>query len=674
MADVYTTANGRLVDVEYEAGDTIHVQSVMTMIDGDVVTVAVHDLGGSVAVSGRCTLGVIRATQATNGNFVTVEAGATLFASDAYGADGSYAGTGNGGNSAVRILEGGAAKIGNATGGVGSNGSNADGPTSGSDGESGGCGVVVDSGALLVLTGSDIAGADGNDGDGTEEAGGGHGGGGGLGVSGSYHTGDTVMPCDVRYGMTNPALQEEGFGTGTLLPLTADYVAKSDVVSAEHVELDVPRWTGATGVGYVGTLEVGSGSGLTNDQAEQLAAIAASVAAKLDVAVSTRFAATDYMAPDNTAISAINAKTQNLPSEPAAKGDAMALTSDAVSSIWTAEDRTLSGFGFSVTVGAYESGLAPLDATEIRTAIGLAEANLDTQLADLPTVSEFSTRTIAADSYATSTVATAIKARTDLIPDDPASVDSAIGLSSSAISAIWAAEERTLTSAAGLTESQASQLTAIATATTEERLAHLDADISDTLQAADYTSPNNAGVASIAETVGVIAAAATETRLSKLDVSVSSRLAESGYTAPNNDGIAAIQSAATEARLARLDAAISTRLAAAGYTAPLSSEATAAIIATAVEELATSENVDAVLAAIEDLPSLVSIETAIMDGDQIAGKSLAAAVRYIGAVIAGARSGAGTTSETFKDFAGTTAVTGTVDANGNRSNLEYHDS
>jgi hypothetical protein len=46
-----------------------------------------------------------------------------------------------------------------------------------------------------------------------------------------------------------------------------------------------------------------------------------------------------------------------------------------------------------------------ITATGIRTAVGLASANLDTQLADLPTVAEFEARTIAAASYSTLTAA-----------------------------------------------------------------------------------------------------------------------------------------------------------------------------------------------------------------------------------------------------------------------------
>lgn len=67
-----------------------------------------------------------------------------------------------------------------------------------------------------------------------------------------------------------------------------------------------------------------------------------------------------------------------------------------------------------------QSGLSTLDAAGVRTAVGLASANLDTQLGDIPTVSEFNARTIASADYATATnlatvdtVADAIKAKTD---------------------------------------------------------------------------------------------------------------------------------------------------------------------------------------------------------------------------------------------------------------------
>ena len=48
-------------------------------------------------------------------------------------------------------------------------------------------------------------------------------------------------------------------------------------------------------------------------------------------------------------------------------------------------------------VAEIQSGLSTLTQANIRTAVGLASANLDTQLADLPTVAEFEARTLVAE-------------------------------------------------------------------------------------------------------------------------------------------------------------------------------------------------------------------------------------------------------------------------------------
>lgn len=55
----------------------------------------------------------------------------------------------------------------------------------------------------------------------------------------------------------------------------------------------------------------------------------------------------------------------------------------------------------------------------------------------------------------------------------------------------------------------------------------------------------------------------------------------------------------------------------------------------------------------------------------VAGKTLPVAIKYIGASVAGVVSGAGTGTEIFKDYAGATAFTVTVDVNGNRSVVVY---
>ena len=54
---------------------------------------------------------------------------------------------------------------------------------------------------------------------------------------------------------------------------------------------------------------------------------------------------------------------------------------------------------YEMPVSVVQSGLSTLDAAGVRTAIGMASANLDTQLSDIPTVAEFEARTILASAY-----------------------------------------------------------------------------------------------------------------------------------------------------------------------------------------------------------------------------------------------------------------------------------
>lgn len=75
----------------------------------------------------------------------------------------------------------------------------------------------------------------------------------------------------------------------------------------------------------------------------------------------------------------------------------------------------IQGFGTTATVlsdlltaTALNSGVIPADAAGIRTAVGLATANLDTQLGDVPTVAEFNARTLVAASYATASALDAV--------------------------------------------------------------------------------------------------------------------------------------------------------------------------------------------------------------------------------------------------------------------------
>jgi len=62
---------------------------------------------------------------------------------------------------------------------------------------------------------------------------------------------------------------------------------------------------------------------------------------RVDVATGSRLAMADFVAPDNATITAINAKTTNIPAFPAAVGSAMALTTDERSSLSIAVESAL---------------------------------------------------------------------------------------------------------------------------------------------------------------------------------------------------------------------------------------------------------------------------------------------------------------------------------------------
>jgi hypothetical protein len=175
-------------------------------------------------------------------------------------------------------------------------------------------------------------------------------------------------------------------------------------------------------------------------------------------------------------------------------------------------------------------GTAILTAANVRAAIGMASANLDTKL--------------------------------DAIPDLTAS-------------SVWSAVTRTLTSGGGGGGATASEVaTAVRTELTTE-LGRIDVATSTRLAAASYTAPTTPPTAA-----AVAGQVRTElaTELARLDVAVSTRLAPSGTlatvttltNAPSVPSAAAIASQVRNeltTELGRLDAAVTTRLAAASYSA-----------------------------------------------------------------------------------------------------------
>lgn len=185
---------------------------------------------------------------------------------------------------------------------------------------------------------------------------------------------------------------------------------------------------------------------------------------------------------------AVKAKTDNLPTDPADQSAVEAAITAATSTLATAANLvTVAGYldteiaailadtdelQKAITDGGRTDNLIDaikaktdlmLDAAAIRTAVGLAAANLDTQLADLPTVAEFEARTLVAASYGTAanqttiaayidtevaailaavdTEVAAIKAKTDNLPTDPAdqsAVEAAVAAVQSHGDSAWA--------------------------------------------------------------------------------------------------------------------------------------------------------------------------------------------------------------------------------------------
>lgn len=92
------------------------------------------------------------------------------------------------------------------------------------------------------------------------------------------------------------------------------------------------------------------------DQALADVGLTTTVTGHIDAAITTRLPTAGYTAPDNAGISAIKAKTDNLPANPAAVGSAMTLAADAITAatlaadaaaeigvaVWTADNRALS--------------------------------------------------------------------------------------------------------------------------------------------------------------------------------------------------------------------------------------------------------------------------------------------------------------------------------------------
>lgn len=202
-----------------------------------------------------------------------------------------------------------------------------------------------------------------------------------------------------------------------------------------------------------------------------------------------------------------------------------------------------------------QSGLSTLDAAGVRSAVGLASANLDTQLT-------------AIDDYIDTEVA-AIKAKTDNLPSDPADA--------SDIAASFSTVNGTLATIAG----------------------YIDTEVAAIKAKTDNLPASPAATSSI-PTAAAIADAVWEETLTDHSGTVGSTAqalnAAGSAGDPWTTALPGSYGAGTAGKIIgdNIDAAVSSRLATAGYTAPLSAAGTRSAVGLA------SANLDTQLTAIDD--------------------------------------------------------------------------
>jgi hypothetical protein len=297
--------------------------------------------------------------------------------------------------------------------------------------------------------------------------------------------------------------------------------AKTDQLTftvANQVDSNVLDWKSATAPAMTGDAFARLGAPAGASVSADVAAVKTDTAAiklKTDNLPASPASTTNITAAAGIAVSSIGANVITAGSINAAalngKGDwnvgktGYALSAAGVQAIWdalTSALTTVSSIGkllvdnINATISsrlASASYTAPLDAAGTRTAVGLATANLDTQLG---TIDDFLDTEIAA-----------IKLQTDKIPSSPAATGDAMTLTAgertSIATAVWASGTRTLSSFgtliadiwAAVTDSAG--VTTLLSRLTSGRatgLDHLDADVSTRLATSSYTAPDNADI------------------------------------------------------------------------------------------------------------------------------------------------------------------------------------
>ena len=265
----------------------------------------------------------------------------------------------------------------------------------------------------------------------------------------------------------------------------------------------------------------------------------------LDAATSTRLPSSSYTAPANSDISAIKAKTDALPSDPA--------------------DQSL--------VEAAIAALSIPTVSQIRTELDSNStklANLDTTVSSRLASSAYSA------APTTAQIATAVEGSLLNEADGQAVLNAivgAIGNTNLSEVSIVAAVRADLERVGGKIDSIPAAPTAAANATAVWSAA--TKEITGGTVTTLTNSPSVPSAASIASATRSELAV----ELARVDVATSTRLASSGYTAPSTAPTAAANASAVRTELAtelaRVDAAVSTRLAGSAYTAPANSDVAA---------------------------------------------------------------------------------------------------
>jgi hypothetical protein len=133
---------------------------------------------------------------------------------------------------------------------------------------------------------------------------------------------------------------------------------------------------------------------IRDDNATNITSIKTITDALPDSGALTSIATAAALTTVDTVVDGIKAVTDNLPDSGSLTSIA---TASALATVDTVVDAILVDTG--TTILAQITALNDLDAAGVRSAVGLASANLDTQLGDIPTVSEFEARTLVASAY-----------------------------------------------------------------------------------------------------------------------------------------------------------------------------------------------------------------------------------------------------------------------------------